>query len=109
MKLTDLKCKASKPNPNKKAPTKISDGDGLYFVVHSTGKKTWRFDYRYHGKQKTMSFGPYPLISLKEARDIALLLSDDDSPAKKWGISTQFLQLYDRILREAKVIPDNPA
>ena len=40
---------------------------------------------------------------------IALLLSDDDSPAKKWGISTQFLQLYDRILREAKVIPDNPA
>lgn len=37
---------------------------------------------------------------------IALLLSNDDSPAKKWGISTQFLLLYDRILRAAKVIPD---
>jgi integrase len=84
MKLTDLKCKASKPNLNKKAPTKISDGDGLYFVVHSTGKKTWRFDYRYHGKQKTMSFGPYPLVSLKEARDKRIqarkLLSEHKDP-----------------------------
>ena len=35
---------------------------------------------------------------------IALLLGNDDSPAKKWGIASQFLQLYDRVLKEAKVI-----
>lgn len=35
---------------------------------------------------------------------IALLLSNDDSPAKKWGIASQFLRLYERVLKEAKVI-----
>ncbi|WP_347332016.1 hypothetical protein [Marinimicrobium locisalis] len=35
---------------------------------------------------------------------IALLLSNDDSPAKKWGISGQFLRLYEHVLKEAKVI-----
>ncbi len=35
---------------------------------------------------------------------IALLLSNDDSPAKKWGIASQFLRLYERVLKEAKII-----
>lgn len=69
MKLTDKQCKASKPFPKpKKSPKKLSDGDGLYLWIMPNGKKYWRFLYRYHGKQKSLSFGPYPLISLKEAR-----------------------------------------
>ena len=59
MKLKDTVCKASKPFSNQKSPRKMSDGDGLYLMIHRTGKKTWRFDYRFHGKQKTMSFGSY--------------------------------------------------
>lgn len=35
---------------------------------------------------------------------IALLLSNDDSPAKKWGVASQFIRLYERVLKEAEVI-----
>lgn len=47
---------------------RISDGDGLYLLVKSTGSKLWRFDYRNSGKRNTMSFGKYPTVSLLEAR-----------------------------------------
>lgn len=48
---------------------KISDGQGLYLVIKKTGSKTWRFDFTYGGKRQSMSFGKYPTITLKEARE----------------------------------------
>jgi integrase len=48
---------------------KISDGDGLSLVVQLNGKKLWWFRYRYAGKEKTLSIGIYPVVSLKDARD----------------------------------------
>ena len=47
---------------------KISDGGGLYLYVSNKGSKLWRMNYRMYGKQKTASFGPYPEISLLDAR-----------------------------------------
>lgn len=47
---------------------KLNDGQGLSLFVKANGSKTWRFDFRYGGQYKTMSFGVYPLITLKEAR-----------------------------------------
>ena len=47
---------------------KLSDGGGLYLLVHSNGSKYWRFDFRFEGKQKSSSLGVWPEVSLVEAR-----------------------------------------
>lgn len=39
---------------------KLSDGGGLYLHVTPNGSKHWRLAYRFEGKQKLLSFGPYP-------------------------------------------------
>ena len=48
---------------------KIADGRGLYLHVTATGTKLWRMAYRVEGKQKTLSFGEYPTVTLSEARE----------------------------------------
>ncbi len=64
--LSDLQVKNAKP---KEKDYKLIDGFGLHLLVTSKGGKLWRYQYRYDGKQKLLSFGPYPLISLSEARE----------------------------------------
>jgi integrase len=51
-------------------PQKHSDGGGLYIHVTPTGNKLWKLAYRFGGKQKSLSFGPYPLVPLKKAREL---------------------------------------
>jgi integrase len=65
--LSDIQVKNAKP---KDKNYKISDGYGLFLLVTSTGGKLWRFQYRYAGKQKLLSFGSYPEISLADARTL---------------------------------------
>ncbi|WP_302580227.1 integrase arm-type DNA-binding domain-containing protein [uncultured Desulfovibrio sp.] len=48
---------------------KHSDGGGLFLYVTPTGKKSWRLAYRFAGRQKLISLGPYPSVSLREARE----------------------------------------
>jgi len=50
-------------------PKKYTDGAGLYLYVPTTGSKLWRMDYRFEGKRKVLSFGEYPAVSLKMARE----------------------------------------
>lgn len=64
-KLTDTKCKAAKPRAK---PYKMADGLGLALFVTPAGARVWRWHYRLHGKPKTMSFGPYPEVTLAQAR-----------------------------------------
>ena len=45
------------------------DGGGLYLSIPKTGKKLWRMAYRFNQKTKLLSFGEYPVVSLKDARD----------------------------------------
>ena len=47
---------------------KLFDGGGLFLLVTPSGGKLWRFNYRFNGKRNTLSFGPYPEISLADAR-----------------------------------------
>ena len=68
--LTNTKVKNAKPG---KKPIKLSDGDGLYLLISPTGRKGWRFKYSFNGKENLLSFGPYPEISLSEARDKRLI------------------------------------
>jgi len=64
--LTDNKCRAAKAGA---ADYKMFDGQGLHLVVTKSGGKLWRVAYRVAGKQQTASLGPYPLLSLAEARE----------------------------------------
>jgi len=66
MKLTDLVLRGIKKTGKAQ---KHSDGGGLYLYVSPEGSTLWRMDYRYAGKQKTLSFGKYPRVTLKEARE----------------------------------------
>jgi len=50
-------------------PVHLFDGGGLFLLVQPKGGKWWRFKYQFAGKTKTISFGTYPEVSLKEARN----------------------------------------
>jgi hypothetical protein len=66
MTLTDFAIRNAKRSDK---PHKLSDGGNLYLLVAPSGGKLWRFNYRYLGKQKTLSLGPYPEVSLAVARE----------------------------------------
>lgn len=47
---------------------KMTDGKGLYLLVHPQNGKYWRYDYRFSGKRKTLALGVFPDVSLADAR-----------------------------------------
>ncbi len=47
---------------------KLTDGFGLYLLVHPNGSKYWQLDYRFKGKQKVFSIDVYPAVSLADER-----------------------------------------
>lgn len=51
-------------------PYKMTDGGGLCLLIAPSGAKLWRWRYYFDGKEKMMAFGEYPVVSLKEARDL---------------------------------------
>jgi Arm DNA-binding domain len=53
--------------PGEKA-RKLNDGAGLVLEVRPEGGKWWRYRYRFDGKEKMLSLGTYPAVSLAEAR-----------------------------------------
>src|SRR5690554_1000399 len=83
MPLKDLEIRAAKYGESK---TKLSDGGGLYLYLAKSGSKLWRMKFRINGKEKLLSFGSYPEVSLKEARNkrdrARLDLRDGIDPAK---------------------------
>jgi len=63
--LTQLQITAAKP---KAEPYTLADGQGLALFVQPSGAKLWRFRYRYGGTAKTLHIGPWPNVSLADAR-----------------------------------------
>ncbi|MEX6114966.1 Arm DNA-binding domain-containing protein, partial [Providencia stuartii] len=47
---------------------KLSDERGLYLLVKPNGARYWRMKYRFAGKEKKLSIGVYPDVSLADAR-----------------------------------------
>jgi integrase len=82
MPLTDTRVRAIKPSARSQ---EIADGGGLYLFVTPNGTKAWRLAYRYNGKQKTLSAGIYPVVTLGEARSrrdrAKKLLADGTDPS----------------------------
>ena len=50
-------------------PKKRSDGHGLFLLLKENGAKYWRYAYDFAGSEKLLSFGVWPDVSLKEARE----------------------------------------
>ena len=86
MPLTDRQIKNAKPADK---AYKLADGGGLYLQVTPAGGKLWRLKYRVGDKEKLLSIGKYPLISLLEAWEAVesarrlLAAGQDPGEAKK--------------------------
>ncbi|OHV63840.1 integrase [Mesorhizobium sp. LCM 4577] len=84
--LTDTQCKGAKKADK---AYKLTDGGGLHLFVSTAGGKLWRFRYEFGGKEKLLSLGSYPDVSLvaaRKARDEAketLKAGKDPSITKK--------------------------
>ena len=65
MALTDVAIKNAKSHEK---PYKMGDAGGLFLLVQPSGGKLWRLKYRVDGREKKLAIGPYPEISLAEAR-----------------------------------------
>ena len=66
MPLTNTTIRNAKPGEK---TCKLYDERGLYLEVSPNGGKWWRLKYRYNGKEKRLSLGVYPDVSLKMARE----------------------------------------
>ena len=64
--LTDTACRKALPGAKER---KLADAHGLYLRVLPTGRKSWCYKYRIAGGEKKLTIGPYPEVSLKQARD----------------------------------------
>lgn len=65
MPLTDIAIRAAKPSEKIQ---KLFDGGGLYIEIPPSGNKRWRLKFRVDGKEKRLSLGVYPDVSLRDAR-----------------------------------------
>ena len=65
MKLTDAIILSAEPRSK---PYRLFDGLGLYIEVAPSGTKAWRLKYRFQGKEKRLSLGVYPEVSIETAR-----------------------------------------
>lgn len=82
--LCDIQIRNAKP---KSKPYKLFDGGGLYLEVLPSASKFWRMKFRQaSGKESRLSFGPYPEVSLSEARrrrdETRALRRDGSDPAQ---------------------------
>jgi integrase len=67
MALSEIQIKKAKAAER---PYKLADGEGLFLLVQKNGSKLWRLKYRYHGKEKLLSFGAYPEVGIAAAREL---------------------------------------
>lgn len=84
-----------KASPRDKA-YKLYDEAGLFIQVTPAGGKWWRFKYRYLGKEKLLSLGTYPDVSLAKARErreeARKLLAQDIDPGENRKAAKQSKQ-----------------
>jgi integrase len=65
MPLTDIVIRAAQP---KNRTYRLPDADKLYLEINPSGSKIWRVRIKSAGKETMLSLGPYPAVTLKEAR-----------------------------------------
>ena len=105
--LSELQVKNAKP---KDKPYKLSDGGGLFVEVMPSGSRIWRWKFRQaNGKENALTFGPYPEITLQDAREKRLaarrLVLQGIDPAKHRDDAKRLLKeraanTFEKIARE---------
>lgn len=94
MTLSELAVRKAK---SREKPYKMADGGGLFLHVQPGGSKLWRMKYRFLGKEKLLSFGPYPLLGIADARykrdEAKRLLLEGIDPAEKKRLDRQEAEL----------------
>ena len=64
---------------------KLTDGQGLYLLVKRSGARYWCLKYRFAGKEKKLSIGAYPTVTLAQARsrreDARKMLTEGKDPS----------------------------
>ena len=94
MKLTDIQVKNAKADSK---PRKLSDGRGLYLFISVAGGKSWRFDYDFFGKRKTLTVGAYPQVGLADARK----LRDEAKKRLSEGLDPSLAKKRDQLAAKA--------
>lgn len=103
--LTDVKARQAKAGAK---DYKLADSGGLYLYVTTKGYKSWRMKYRIGSKEKRVTFGPYPDVSITDARDLRdsskRLLRDGKDPAieqlrKKLAAAADSEQTFEAVAR----------
>jgi integrase len=102
MYLSDVAIRNAKPQEK---PVKLFDGDGLYLLIKSTGSRLWRYKYRAGGRENLISFGSYPEVSLKDARERRedarrLILSGGDPSAQRQAQRAARADTFEALARE---------
>lgn len=84
MALKDVQIRNAKPREKQ---YKLFDERGLFLIITPKGKKWWRFRYAFDGKEKLLSLGTYPDVSLEKARErretARKLLADKVDPGEQ--------------------------
>lgn len=100
--LTDTAIRSVKPGEK---ASKLFDGGGLFLLVKPNGARLWRMKYRVDGREKLISFGQYPAVPLKiarERRDEArrLIAANVDPSAKRKAEQAARTDTFEAIARE---------
>lgn len=106
MSLTDTAIKNAKAGEK---PLKLFDERGLFLLITPSGGKWWRLKYHFEGKEKLLSLGVYPDVSLKDARnrrdEARKLIADGVDPsenrkAKKFAQAAIVEHSFEVVARE---------
>src|ERR1700712_5637041 len=98
-----------KPDPLVRREIPDAGMPSLYLVVHPTGRKAWCVRYRFGGRTRKMTLGPYPALDLPTARNRArdaiqiITLGRDRGAEKVEARRTARTQLAERDLISAAV------
>ena len=83
MPLCDLDCRQAK---GKDKAYRLYDSGGLYLDIKPTGTKVWRLKYKFLNREKLLTIGKYPNISLLQARikqsEAKRLIENEVDPAQ---------------------------
>jgi integrase len=93
MPLTHFDIQNAKPASK---PYKLADAGGLFLLIQPNGSKLWRLKYRHHGVERSLSFGPYPSVSLAGAR----ARRDEAKKLMTEGVDPAVRRKLDRIAAE---------
>ena len=94
MPLSDIKVRNLKAQDK---PYKVSDFEGLFILIKTSGSKSWRFKYRVDGKEKLLVIGDYPAHSLAQARKVR----DSAKALLAQGIDPNDAKQEEKRIREA--------